>query len=38
VGFITTIAVKDLGVELTLPISGHLDLFEPTAGGDEAAG
>src|SRR5215468_7911091 len=34
VGFITTVAVKDLGVELTFPISGDFEVLKPTAGCD----
>lgn len=34
-GFETTIAVKDLRVELTLPISGNVDVLKPTAGCDK---
>jgi hypothetical protein len=32
VRFIATVAFKRLGVELAFPISGDLDLFEPTRG------
>src|SRR6266568_8715194 len=30
--FVATVAFKSLGVELTLTISGHFNLFEPTRG------
>jgi hypothetical protein len=38
VGFIATVAVKGLGVEVALAISGDVDVLEPTGGGDEIAG
>ena len=28
-GFIAAVTVKDLGMELTFTISGHLDIFDP---------
>jgi len=31
-GFIATVTVKRLGVELAFSISGHLDIFEPASG------
>jgi hypothetical protein len=36
--FIAPVAVKRLGVELALPISRHLDIFEPASGCDQIAG
>jgi hypothetical protein len=38
VGFITTVAFKDLGAELTLPISGDFDVLKPTGGCDQITG
>ncbi len=38
VGFIATVAVKGLRVKLTLTISGHFDLLNPTRRGDQVAG
>jgi hypothetical protein len=37
VGFIAAIALEDLGVELALPISRHLQVLDPTRGGDQVA-
>ncbi len=36
-GFIPTVSVEYLGVELTFSISRHLEIFEPTSGGDQIA-
>jgi hypothetical protein len=35
VGFIALVALEDLGMELTFPISGHFDLLESTRRGDQ---
>src|SRR6266851_7111262 len=35
--FIATVAFKGLGMELTFPISGHVDLLEPTRRGRQIA-
>jgi hypothetical protein len=37
VGFIALVAFKRLGVELTFPISGHVDVLKPTRGGHQIA-
>ena len=31
--FVTTRAIKELGVELAFPVSGHFQLLDPTSGG-----
>ena len=36
-GFVATVALKDLAVELAFPISGHFDLLEPTSRGYQIA-
>src|SRR5712692_374685 len=38
VGLIATVAVKDLGVELTFPISWHVEILDPTGRGDQITG
>ena len=35
---IAAVALEDLGVELTLTISGNLQLLDPTSRGDQVAG
>jgi hypothetical protein len=35
VGFVATIAVKHLGMEVTFPVSGHLDILDPTRRGHQ---
>jgi hypothetical protein len=37
-GFIATVAVKDLRVELAFTVSRHFDLFDATCSGDQIAG
>ncbi len=36
-GFIAAVTVKDLGMELTFPISGDVNILEPTSGGHQIA-
>src|SRR5260221_11663776 len=36
--FIAAVTLKHLRVEVTFPVSGHLDLLEPTRRGDQIAG
>jgi hypothetical protein len=36
-GFIAAVTVKNLGMELTFPISGNLDVLKPTSGGHQIA-
>ncbi len=36
-GFIAAVTVKDLGMELTFPISGDVKILEPTSGGHQIA-
>jgi len=38
VGFVATVALKGLGVELTRAVSGHIDVLKPTGGGHQIAG
>jgi len=38
VGLIATVAFKDLGVELTFPISWHFEILDPTGRGDQITG
>jgi hypothetical protein len=37
VGFIAKVSFKRLRVELTFPISGHVDVLKPTRGGHQIA-
>ena len=37
-GFIATIALKDLGMELAFTVSGHVDPLDATGSGDQITG